>query len=66
MNLTRLVIACLCLAVLAVLAVPARAVNYDVDFDSIIAVNFPPQQGFLFDAKTGERLNVSLAEGRTS
>ena len=37
--------------------------EYDVDFDSRIAVDFPPSRGFLFDAKSGERLAVDLAAG---
>jgi len=40
--------------------------EYDVDFDSRIAVAFPAAQGFLFDATSGERLAASLAEGGTS
>ena len=36
--------------------------EYDVDFDSRIAVDFPPARGFLFDAQSGERLDVQLAE----
>ena len=40
--------------------------EYDVDFDSLVAVAFPPSQCFLFDAKSGERLNVKLAESGVS
>ena len=37
--------------------------DYDVDFDSEIAVIFSAAKGFLFDATTGERLNVNLVDG---
>ena len=30
--------------------------EYDVDFDRKVAVGFPLDRGFLFDATTGERL----------
>ncbi len=30
--------------------------EYDVDFDSRVAVRFPLEKGFVFDAKSGERL----------
>ena len=30
--------------------------EYDVDFDRKVAVRFPPERGFLFDAATGDRL----------
>jgi multiple sugar transport system ATP-binding protein len=40
--------------------------EYDVDFDSRIAVDFPPAQGFLFDAGSGERLSVNLVDGSLS
>ncbi len=40
--------------------------EYDVDFDRRIAVDFPPSRGFLFDAKSGERLSVSLVDGSRS
>jgi multiple sugar transport system ATP-binding protein len=40
--------------------------EYDVDFDSRIAVRFPPSKGFLFDATSGERLDVQLAKGAPS
>ena len=40
--------------------------EYDVDFDSRIAVDFAPSKGFLFDAASGERLDVTLAEGASS
>jgi multiple sugar transport system ATP-binding protein len=35
--------------------------EYEVDFDRRVAVRFPLQRGFLFDAGTGERLDVHLA-----
>ncbi|MEL6964577.1 MAG: ABC transporter ATP-binding protein [Pseudomonadota bacterium] len=38
--------------------------EYDVDFDSRIAVTFPSSKGFFFDAASGDRLIVGLAEGQ--
>jgi multiple sugar transport system ATP-binding protein len=35
--------------------------EYEVDFDSRVAVRFPLQRGFLFDARSGERLDARLA-----
>ena len=35
--------------------------EYDVDFDSTVAVRFPLDRGFLFDGATGERLDVGFA-----
>ena len=35
--------------------------EYDVDFDSTVAVRFPVDRGFLFDADTGERLATRFA-----
>ncbi|MEZ5933612.1 MAG: ABC transporter ATP-binding protein [Alphaproteobacteria bacterium] len=40
--------------------------DYDVDFDSRIAVTFPAAKGFLFDAQSGERSNVDLVDGNQS
>ncbi len=35
--------------------------EYDVDFDSAVSVRFQPEQGFLFDGDSGERLGARLA-----
>jgi multiple sugar transport system ATP-binding protein len=35
--------------------------EYDAAFDSMVAVRFPPERGFLFDAGSGERLAIELA-----
>ncbi len=35
--------------------------EYEVDFDSRVAVRFPPDRGFLFDAGSGERIDARLA-----
>ena len=35
--------------------------EYDVDFDRKVAVRFPLERGFLFDAASGERLSVRFA-----
>jgi multiple sugar transport system ATP-binding protein len=35
--------------------------EYDVDFDSRVAVRFPLDRGFLFDARSGERLPARCA-----
>ena len=35
--------------------------EYDADFDSTVAVRFPMDRGFLFDADTGERLTATFA-----
>ena len=35
--------------------------EYDADFDSTVAVRFPMDSGFLFDADTGERLTATFA-----
>jgi multiple sugar transport system ATP-binding protein len=35
--------------------------EYEVDFDRRVAVRFPLQRGFLFDARSGERLDAHLA-----
>ena len=35
--------------------------EYEVDFDRRVAVRFPLQRGFLFDAGSGERLDARLA-----
>ena len=34
---------------------------YDIDFDSHVAINFPLESGFLFNAQSGERLHAQLA-----
>jgi multiple sugar transport system ATP-binding protein len=34
--------------------------EYEVDFDSRVAVHFPLERGFLFDARSGERLDARL------
>jgi multiple sugar transport system ATP-binding protein len=36
--------------------------EYEVDFDSQVAVRFPPECGFLFDAASGERIDARLAD----
>jgi multiple sugar transport system ATP-binding protein len=35
--------------------------EYDIDFDSQVAINFPLERGFLFDAQSGERLDALFA-----
>jgi multiple sugar transport system ATP-binding protein len=35
--------------------------EYEVDFDSRVAVRFPLESGFLFDAASGERIDARLA-----
>ena len=35
--------------------------EYEVDFDSRVAVRFPLESGFLFDAASGERIEARLA-----
>ena len=35
--------------------------EYDVDFDSAVSMRYPLEQGFLFDADSGERLDARLA-----
>jgi multiple sugar transport system ATP-binding protein len=35
--------------------------EYDIDFDSQVAIRFPLERGFLFDAQSGKRLDVQLA-----
>jgi len=35
--------------------------DYDIDFDSTVAVNFPLERGFLFDARSGEPLALRFA-----
>ena len=35
--------------------------EYDVDYDSRVAVRFPPEKGFLFEPESGDRLDASLA-----
>ena len=37
--------------------------NYYVDFDSKVAVRFPLERGFLFDANSGKRLALQLGIG---
>jgi multiple sugar transport system ATP-binding protein len=35
--------------------------EYEVDYDSQVAVRFPLESGFLFDAASGERIDARLA-----
>jgi multiple sugar transport system ATP-binding protein len=35
--------------------------DYDIAYDSTVAVGFPPERGFVFDAGSGERTAVKLA-----
>jgi multiple sugar transport system ATP-binding protein len=37
--------------------------DYDVDFDKTVAVRFPLGRGFLFDARSGERLTTRFVSG---
>ena len=37
--------------------------DYEIDFDRTVAVKFPLNRGFLFDATTGKRLPVELPSG---
>jgi multiple sugar transport system ATP-binding protein len=37
--------------------------EYDIDFDSRVAVSLPLEKGFLFDAGSGDRLASTFAEG---
>jgi hypothetical protein len=32
--------------------------DYDVDFDTMVGVRFPSDQGFLFDTESGGRLDA--------
>jgi multiple sugar transport system ATP-binding protein len=34
--------------------------DYDVGYDSTVAVDFPPERGFVFDAASGERTTLRL------
>jgi multiple sugar transport system ATP-binding protein len=35
--------------------------EYEIDFDSTVAVKFPLDRGFLFDARSGERLTFRFS-----
>jgi multiple sugar transport system ATP-binding protein len=37
--------------------------EYEIDFDSTVAVKFPLDRGFLFDARSGERLTFRFSSG---
>jgi multiple sugar transport system ATP-binding protein len=37
--------------------------EYDIDFDKTVAVKFPLDRGFLFDARSGERLTFQFPSG---
>ena len=36
--------------------------EYDIDFDSQVAIKFPLERGILFDAQSGERLHARFAK----
>jgi hypothetical protein len=38
--------------------------DYEVAYDSTVAVSFPPERGFVFDAASGERTPAKLAAPR--
>ena len=40
--------------------------EYDVDFDRNVAVRFPPERGFLFDAASGVRLSARFTAPQTA
>ena len=37
--------------------------EYDVDFDRKVAVRFPVERGFLFDAASGDRMRARFTAG---